>query len=338
MPMGNNTRLEAVLRAGELQRQVMATGKDPPGKALQKAGSTVKKLNAATKPALKGGKSAPTVMARKAQALKADDDDEGDFGGAQAMEGFGNLGSQGAVSKVGKFDATNKSKSMAWMNNEWKRMMNEISMDYKKNTDALTKAREQEEKWVEEHHKLMSARDDEYKERMERAIKEIEEQLKQKNDLLDKCQEGEQGNSSRVQELELRVKTMNEDHIQAVKQLKEDNAQDAAAKALAATAELKTANDKVASLQKEMARLSEVATKDNKANQQVLDELQACRKATLNQRKEFKKAQEAACKALEAALKAMNDAAGKQGLPTDEGEKERKDYATSVTSASAEAM
>ena len=99
MPMGNSARFEAVLRAGEAHRRKTApTGIDPPKNALRGAAAA----DALAKPALKGGSSAPTVMARKAQALKADQDDDGDFGGAQAMEGFGGLGNQSAVKKVGK--------------------------------------------------------------------------------------------------------------------------------------------------------------------------------------------------------------------------------------------
>jgi len=349
MPMGSGSRLDAVLRAGEKSRLSGAsysgapgdsaisyarnapTAADGDGKAgLRAAASKVKAGNRAKKLA------APSIQKRTSgQSVVAEQDDDGDFGGNDEDQGFGALSRVSSSDKVGKFEAIQS--NMRWLEQEWKRMKKQMEDEYAENTKKLVEARQKEEQYVEEHHKLSKMRDDEYKKRVDLAIKEIEEQLKQKNQLLDKCQEGEEGNNTRVKELELRIKSMTEDQVAEIKRLKEDAAQKAADEALEATRILDAKVEELKQCREEIQRLTQVATKDNDANEKVREELQACRRHVNEQQEAFKKAQEEACNALAAALKAMNAAAGKQGLLyNNDDEKFRKDMKDFVTSASAE--
>jgi len=350
MPMGGGSRLDAVLRVGEKSRLSGASYSGAPGdSAISYArnaptaapGDGKAKLKAATAK-VKAGNNAkklatPSIQKRTSgKSVVAEKDDDGDFGGNDEMEGFGSMGRVASSDKVGKFEAIQS--NMRWMEQEWKRMKKQMEDEYAENTKKLVDAREKEEEYVEEHHKLSKLRDDEYKKRVDLAIKEIEEQLKQKNELLDKCQEGEQGNSTRVKELELRIKSMTEDQVAEIKRLREDAAADAANKALEATKKLDAKIEELKKCRAEIAKLAEAATKDNDANGKIRDELQACRRHVVEQQSAFKKAQEEACNALAAAMKAMNAAAGEQGLPTDDSEKFRKGMKELVTSALAEAM
>jgi len=347
MPMANgSSRLDAVLRAGENHRLSGASYSGAPGDSTisyaknaptAAPGDGKSKLKAAASKVKAGNRAkqaAPASVQKRTsgRSVVASQDDDGDFGGNDEDQGFGALSRVTSRDKVGTFDAVES--NMRWIKQEWARMKKEMEDEYKENTEKLLEIRKLEEKYVEEHAKHAKVRDETFKKQHDAALKEIEEQLRMKNELLDKCQEGEKGNNTRVTELELRIKNMTEDQVAEIKRLKEEAAADAAEKALEATKKLDAKVEELKKCREEIAKLTASATKDNKANQKVLDELQACRKHVIEQQGAFKKAQEDACKALEAALKAMNAASDKKGITSDE--KFRKDMKDFVTSASAE--
>ena len=349
MSMGNGSRLDAVLWAGEKSRLSGASCSGAPGdnaisyskNAPTAAPGDGKKNLKSLTGKVKAGNNAKKLAAPSIQrhtsgrSVVAEQDDNGEFGGNDEDQGFGALGRVASSDKVGTFEAIKS--NMRWMEQEWKRMKRQMEDEYEENTKKLVVARQKGEQYVEEHHKLSKMRGDEYKKRVNLAIKEIEDQLRQKNELLDKCQEGEQGNSTRVNELELRIKSMTEDQVAEIKRLKEDAAQKAADEALEATRILDAKVEELKKCREEIQRLTKVATKDNDANEKVRDELQACRRHVNEQQEAFKEAQEEVCNALVAAMKAMNAAAGKQGLLYNkDDEKFRKDMKDFVTSASAE--
>lgn len=270
--MGNGSRLDAVLRAGENRRLSVPTGETVPNQRSK--ASTAKK-------------NVPKKAAKPA---------------ASAVE----PAKQPRSKIVGESEVANNQVVTEWMRQDWEAMKKQVAEKYRQNTEELADARKAEIECAERHHKAAMLRDEAYKKSIEEAMQRIEKQLGQKNALLDECQRGGQSKGTHVQELEMQLKAMQEDHKQALARLQEEAAKEAAKQALEANKKLEEEGELVTTLREQVAKLTDTATKDNEDRDKVREQMQAYREQTLAQRQTFEKAQEAACEALAKALATMN--------------------------------
>ena len=343
----NSARLEAVLRAGEAHRQVLATGEDPKGAlkgaaaadALKKAGKSVQNINAATAirkddpgaaPKLPRGQSTPAAP-QGFQMRKG--------GGAKPVKADG-IGNQIVA----------KSSEVV------KDLINEYKKDQLERADALRKARADAETCAQRRIEAVNKYRDEEAEAARQAIAKLEEMLKKKEAALDKLQSAsdesiakiekmtrEGGESSKlVEQLRMSNGDLNAERnsvqaeLEALKvdcNLKRDAAQreadaekaklEAAWKLKLDEAEAKAAAGDVKSSKElaECARKLEKAVEDLEAETKALS---AAKKAAFEEDKKFREAAKAACDALSEYTKEN---------PDEVFRKQTKDF---ITSASAE--
>lgn len=270
--MGDGSRLDAVLRAGENRRLSVPTGDavtNQRSKASPGKGNVSKK---AAKPA-----------ASAKQPAK-----------------------QPRSNSVGTDEVANNQVVTEWMRQDWEALKKRVADEYKQHTAELDEARKAEVECADRHHKAVMLRDDAYKKSIEAAMQRIEKQLGQKNALLDECQKGDQGKDSRVKELEVQLLAAKEDHKQALVRLKEEAEKEAAKQALEANKKLEDEGEVVTALREQVARLTDTATKDNNDREKVRDQMQAYREQTVAQREAFENAKKAACEALAKAIATMD--------------------------------
>lgn len=347
MPVGNSARLEAVLRAGEAHRQVLATGETTKLKgaaaadALKKAGKSVQNANAATAirkddpgamPVLGKAKSTPAAP-QGFQMRKG--------GGARPVKADG-IGNQ----------IVPKSSEVV------KDLINDYKKDQMQRADQLRKARADAETCAQRRIAAINKYRDEEAEAARETIAKLEDMLKKKEAALDKLQGAsdesvrkiekmtlEGGESSKqMEELKKDVAACNAQKKSVMEELEalkvesnkaRDVAQreaDAELKKLEAAWKLKLDEAEAAAAAgdvKSSKELAECAGKLEKAIEDLEAETKArsaLEKASFDKDKKFYEAAKAACDALSAYTKES---------PDETFRKKIKDF---VTSASAEAM
>ena len=179
MPMGNSSRLEAVLRAGEAQRQVLTTGKEVKGAlkgvaaadALKRAGKKVQQANAATAPRKNDPGAAPVLNKANSTPAAPQGFQVRKGGGAKPVkaDGFGN-------------QVVPKSSEVV------KDLIAEYRKDQVERENQLRKARDDAETCAQRRVAAIDKYRDEEAKGARETIAKLEEMLKKKEAALDKLQ------------------------------------------------------------------------------------------------------------------------------------------------------